>query len=102
MTTSTTATTATATKQYEQPKNDEWTDEEEQVFEEFGIGEGDVSMRKLIRGQRSINKRFYETLEVVLDRLPKVKNQKTGKDEELDRVIELNKGVPGDSPGCGG
>ena len=97
MATNTTATTAMATGQYEQ--HVVWTDEEKKVFDEFGVGLGDESMRRLIRGQRSINKRFYETLEVVLDRLSK--NQKSGRDEELERVIELNKGVPGDSPGCG-
>jgi hypothetical protein len=82
--------------------NEAWTVDEKKVFDEFGIGLGDESMRKLIRGQRSINHRFYESIEVILARLPKlVSNKKTGKDEELERVIELNKGVPGDSPGCG-
>lgn len=79
--------------------SEEWTADEEKVFNEFGVGSGDESMRRLIRGQRSINHRFYEAIEVILARLPKNEG-KTGKDEELERVIELNKAVPGDSPGC--
>ena len=82
--------------------SEEWTAGEKKVFDEFGVGWGDMSMRKLIRGQRSINSRFYETIEIILVRLPKNYNKNSGKDEELDRVTALNKGVPGDSPGCTG
>ncbi len=82
--------------------SEQWTVDEKKIFDEFGIGWGDESTRRLIRGQRRLNKRFYETLEVILDRLPRIKINKSGRDEELERVIELNKGVPGESPGCGG
>lgn len=70
----------------------------EDVFKEFGVGTGDVAMRKFIRGQRRINKRFYKTIEAILDHLKK--NQKRP-DQALLRAEKLNDGVPGDGPGCG-
>jgi hypothetical protein len=73
----------------------------EDVFAEFGVGTGDVAMRKFIRGQRRLNKRFYDTIEVILARLPKNADKRTGKDKDLERVTKLNEGVPGDGPGCG-
>ena len=70
----------------------------EDVFAEFGVGTGDVAMRKLIRGQRKLNKRFYKTLEAILDHLKKSKKKP---DQALLRAEKLNDGVPGDGPGCG-
>ena len=70
----------------------------EDVFAEFGVGTGDVAMRKFIRGQRRINKRFYKTMEAILDHLNK--SQKNP-DKALLRADALNEGVPGDGPGCG-
>jgi hypothetical protein len=70
----------------------------EDVFAEFGVGTGDVAMRKLIRGQRKLNKRFYKTMEAILDHLKKVQKRP---DKALLRAEKLNDGVPGDGPGCG-
>lgn len=70
----------------------------EDVFKEFGVGTGDVAMRKFIRGQRKLNKRFYETLEAILEHLQKGRKMP---DKALARAEKLNEGVPGDGPGCG-
>jgi hypothetical protein len=73
----------------------------EDVFAEFGVGTGDVAMRKFIRGQRKLNKRFYKTMEAILDHLKKGQDQKRP-DQALLKAEKLNDGVPGDGPGCGG
>ena len=70
----------------------------EDVFAEFGVGTGDVAMRKFIRGQRRLNKRFYKTMEAILDHLKKGQQVP---DQALLKAEKLNEGVPGDGPGCG-
>jgi len=98
MTTSTTATTAMATKQYEPPKIDEWTDAEKQVFEELGVGEGEVSLRKLIRGQRRINGKLYDAIDLIIAHLKQTSKTET---PELQKAETLNDLVPSaDPPKC--
>ena len=43
--------------------------EEEAVFAAFGIGEGEVSLRDLIRGQRKINGKLYRAIGLILESL---------------------------------
>jgi hypothetical protein len=83
-------------------KKDSWTKAERVVFKAFGIGEGEVSLRRFIRGQRRINKRLYQAIDLILDALPK----QTGKaasaaNKKLARAKVINEGVPGPPPGCG-
>ena len=78
-----------------------WTKEEKAVFAAFGIGNGEVGLRELIRGQRKINGRLYTAIELILDSLPK----QTGKlptpaDRKLAKAKKINEGVPGPPPGC--
>ena len=82
-------------------KNDKWTKAEEAVFAAFGIGEGEISLRRLIRGQREINGRLYEAIELILDSLPKEHSKTSTLDfKKLATAEKINKGVPGPPPGC--
>ena len=75
--------------------------EEEAVFAAFGIGEGEVSLRMLIRGQREINGRLYEAIELILESLPKEHSKTSTHDyKKLAEAKKLNDGVPGPPPGC--
>lgn len=92
------ATTKTATKS-KSVRAKGWTQDEETVFADLGVGEGEVSLRNLIRGQRAINKKFYETLALILDSMTKKSKGAPGQSlAEAERINEL---VPGDPPGCG-
>ncbi len=72
--------------------------EEEAVFAAFGIGEGEVSLRDLIRGQRKINGKLYRAIGLILESLKKQSGKAS--DPALDEAEKLNKGVPGPPPGC--
>lgn len=79
-----------------------WTTEELEVFDKLGVGEGNVSLRKLIRGQREINGRLYLALKLILDSLPApapVTSQEPTPDK-VDQARELVGGIPGPPPGC--
>ena len=83
-------------------KKDSWTKAERAVFKAFGIGEGDVSLRRFIRGQRSINKKLYIAIELLLDALPKQHSKtSTPNYKKLAKAKKINEGVPGPPPGCG-
>jgi hypothetical protein len=83
-------------------KKDSWTKAERAVFKAFGIGEGDVSLRTFIRGQRGINKKLYTAIDLILDALPKQAGKlPTPADRKLARAKKINEGVPGPPPGCG-
>ena len=83
-------------------KKDSWTKAEKAVFAAFGIGEGEVSLRRLIRGQRAINKKLYTAIDLILDALPKQSGKAAGPaDKKLARAKVINDGVPGPPPGCG-
>jgi hypothetical protein len=71
-----------------------WTKEEQAVFAALGVGEGDLALRKFIRGQRRINGRLYEAIDLILVHL---KKQATGKavSIELKKAEKINDGVPG-------
>jgi hypothetical protein len=89
-----------ATKQYQPPKKAEWTAKEKQVFKELGVGEGEVTMRKLIRGQRRINGKLYDSIDLIIKHL---KKQSKGKalSAELKKADKLNELVPSaDPPKC--
>ena len=74
---------------------------EEEVFEAFGIGTGEGSLRMLIRGQREINGRLYEAIELILDSLPKEHSKTSTLDfKKLATAEKINEGVPGPPPGC--
>jgi hypothetical protein len=83
-------------------KKDSWTKAERVVFKAFGIGEGEVSLRRFIRGQRGINKKLYTAIDLIVDALIK-QNAKTSTtaDKKLARAKVINEGVPGPPPGCG-
>ena len=83
-------------------KKDSWTKAERAVFRAFGIGEGDVSQRRFIRGQRAINKKLYTAIDLILDALPKQSGKAASPaDKKLARAKVINDGVPGPPPGCG-
>ena len=71
-----------------------WTKEEQAVFAALGVGEGDVALRKFIRGQRRINGRLYEAIDLILAHL---KKQAMGKvvSPELKKAEQINDGGPG-------
>src|SRR5204863_6956054 len=82
-----------------------WTKEEEAIFEEFGIGEGEVSLRRLIRGQRKINGRLYRAIALMLEAFDANKGNEKMKlsssaEKLMNKARKLNAGVPGDPPGC--
>jgi len=89
-------------KHYGPQVPDEWTAKEKQVFKQLGIGNGEVALRRLIRGQRRINGKLYESIELIIKHL---KNQSDGKkmSEELKKANKLNGLVPSaDPPKCEG
>lgn len=74
---------------------------EAQVFAEFGVGKGDVALRKFIRGQRKINGRLYTAIDLILDALPTGKSKTSIPDSTiLAKAKKKNDQVPGPSPGC--
>ena len=74
---------------------------EKEVFAAFGIGPGEGSLRKLIRGQRKINGKLYEAIELILESLPKEHSKTSTLDfKKLAKAKVLNDGVPGPPPGC--
>jgi len=98
MTTGTATAAAHYAGQYEPDPG--WTDEEQQVFDELGIGEGEVSLRKLIRGQRRINGKLYDSIDLIIKHL---KKQAKGEalSAELKKAEKLNDKVPSaDPPKC--
>jgi hypothetical protein len=87
-----------ATKQYQPPKKGEWTAKEKQVFKELGVGEGEVTLRKLIRGQRRINGKLYDSIELIIKHLKKISKKSTPELLEAERLNDL---VPSaDPPKC--
>ena len=78
-------------------ENDVWDQDEEGVFAAFGVGEGDLALRRFIRGQRKINGRFYKNIETIIKHL---QGQSKGSTPELTSANDLNEGVPGPPPGC--
>ena len=83
-------------------KKDSWTKAERAVFKAFGIGEGEVSLRRFIRGQRRINKKLYTAIDLILDALTEQAGKlPTAADRKLARAKKINEGVPGPPPGCG-
>ena len=78
--------------------NEEWTAEEKKVFNELGIGWGDVSLRKLIRGQRRINGKLYDAIDLIIAHLKKTSKEAS---PELKKAEQLNDLVPSaDPPKC--
>jgi hypothetical protein len=83
-------------------KKDSWTKAERRVFKAFGTGEGEVSLRRFIRGQRRINKKLYTAIDLLLDALPKQHSKISTPDyKKLAKAKKINEGVPGPPPGCG-
>ena len=77
-------------------KKDSWTKAEKAVFAAFGIGEGEVSLRRFIRGQRGINKKLYVAIDLILDSLPKEHSKTSTLDfKKLAKAQKINDGVPG-------
>lgn len=65
---------------------------DEDVFEIFGVGKGDVALRKFIRGQRAINGSLYRSIEDILDHL---KTQSKKASPGLKRAEKRNDDIPG-------
>jgi hypothetical protein len=77
---------------------EEWTAEEEQVFTQLGVGNGEVSLRKLIRGQRRINGKLYDSIDLIIEHLKKTSKKATPELREAERLNDL---VPSaDPPKC--
>jgi hypothetical protein len=49
---------------------------DQDVFDIFGVGKGDVALRKFISGQRAINGSLYRSIEDILDHLNKQQRTK--------------------------
>jgi hypothetical protein len=68
------------------------------VFKAFGVGAGDVSLRKFISGQRKTNGRLYKAIDLIGQAL------KAGPGRKYDRLIakanKINEVIPGEPPGC--
>ena len=82
-------------------KKNGWTKDEQSVFEELGIGEGEVGLRRLIRGQRRINGRLYEAIELIIDSLPKKPGQESESAEIFSnrkRAQKFNAAIPAEDP----
>lgn len=77
----------------------DWTPKEKRVFKELGIGEGDLAMRLLIRGQRRINGKLYDALDLVVKHL---KAQPAGQSKAgssaLKEAEKLVDAIPADDP----
>lgn len=99
------------TKKRWPPKNDPLTEGDLDAFKNLGVGEGDMSLRKLIYGQRRINGRLLvanEHIKKVLEELDSVMpvgqpqpsgNIKIGK--SLNEIAKQLRYVGGDEPpGC--
>lgn len=65
---------------------------DEEVFEIFGVGKGDVALRKFISGQREINGSLYRSIEDILDHL---KTQSKKSSPGLKRAEKRNDEIPG-------
>jgi hypothetical protein len=90
------------TKQGSKKKRDSWTKPERVVFKAFGSGEGEVSLRRFIRGQRRINKKLYTAIDLILEALTKQSRKtSTPVDKGLAKAKLINDRVPGPPPGCG-
>ena len=78
---------------------DVWNAKEKQVFRELEIGEGDVSLRRLIRGQRMINGKLYDALDLIVKHL---KQQPAGKNKAgaalLKKAEKLVDAIPAEDP----
>jgi hypothetical protein len=92
---------ATVATRRRSTKKAAWTNEEMAVFAALGVGEGDVALRKFIRGQRRINGRFYEAIDLILAHLKKQAMGKTVS-TELKKAEKINDGVPGPLTGFTG
>jgi hypothetical protein len=75
-----------------------WTKDEEDVFAEFGIGEGELGLRKFIRGQRRINGKLYTAIDLILASLKRQRGKES--DKNLEKAEKVNDVVPGEPPGC--
>ncbi len=75
---------------------------DEEVFEIFGVGTetANIPLRKFISGQRKINGRLYEAIELILEALPKDSTSSAIDFKKLALAGQYNDGVPGDPPGC--
>ena len=76
-----------------------WTKQERVVFKELGIGDGELGLRKLIRGQRRINGRLYEAIDLILAHLGEGAFKAYPK--QLVKAKRINDAVlSNDPPGC--
>jgi hypothetical protein len=90
----------TMAKTYGPQVPDKWTAKEKQVFKQLGVGDGELSLRKLIRGQRRINGKLYDSIDLIIAHLKKQAGGKTVSDE-LKKAEKLNDQVPSaDPPKC--
>jgi hypothetical protein len=86
-------------KQFKMPKKNEWTAKEKQVFKELGIGEGEVTLRKLISGQRKINGRLYKAIDLIGEGLKADRKGDSKKHNDcVDRACKINDEIPGTEP----
>jgi hypothetical protein len=77
-----------------------WTAEETKVFKELGVGERQMTLRKLIRGQRRINGKLYDAIDLIVKHLRQVTPTKAAT-PELDEAGRLADLVPSaDPPRC--
>lgn len=85
-------------KHYGPQVPDKWTAKEKQVFRQLGIGDGEVALRRLIRGQRRINGKLYDSIDLIISHLKKTTKKAT---PELLKAEKLNDLVPSaDPPKC--
>jgi hypothetical protein len=84
------------------PKREKpWTPKEKAVFRQLGVGEGEVSLRRLIRGQRRINGKLYDSIDLILAHLKKQARGSKAATPELEAAEKLNDLVPSaDPPKC--
>jgi hypothetical protein len=84
------------------PKKEKpWTPQEKAVFRQLGVGEGEVSLRRLIRGQRRINGKLYDAIDLILAHLKNQAKDSKAATPELKKAEELNDLVPSaDPPKC--
>ena len=86
-------------KQFKMPKKTEWTPKEKQVFKELGIGEGEVTLRKFIRGQRQINGRLYKAIDLIGEGLKADRKGQSKKHNDcVERACKINEEIPGKVP----
>ena len=71
---------------------------EEDIFKAFGVGKGEVSLRKFISGQRKINGRLYQAIDLIVEALRSGPGKKN--DSLIAKASEINNGVLGQPPGC--